>query len=242
MHSPADGDVAMPTPSAAPRHVPRISVAAGAIARALADTTATIATSAPQFDSAAERADVRRRVRRGEAGTYIGEILRERDSALARWPDRRGKPLGVWIEPSSNVAQFTAGYVTSVRAAFAAWDSLRLPVRFSFVRDPENADVHVRFIDHFDEPISGRTRWTRDDNWTITNASITLAVHHVHGELLDDDAMRAIALHEIGHLLGLDHTRDSLSVMAPRVSVRELADADRATARLLYALPAGSVR
>ncbi len=102
--------------------------------------------------------------------------------------------------------------------------------------------MHVRFIDHFDEPISGRTRWTRDDNWTITDANITLAVHHVHGELLDDDAMRAIALHEIGHLLGLDHTRDSLSVMAPRVSVRELADADRATARLLYALPAGSVR
>src|SRR5262245_61835578 len=38
-------------------------------------------------------ADVRRRVRNGQAGTYIADILLERDSALARWPDRKGIPL-----------------------------------------------------------------------------------------------------------------------------------------------------
>ena len=54
--------------------------------------------------------------------------------------------------------------------------------------------------------------------------------------------MRAIALHEIGHLLGLDHTGDQTNVMAARVRVRELSIADRATARLLYTLPPGGVR
>jgi hypothetical protein len=115
-------------------------------------------------------------------------------------------------------------------------------VRFAFVDDSSDAKVHVTWIDHFSQPISGRTRWARDDDWSITDANITLAVHHSSGDLLDDDAVRAMALHEIGHLLGLDHTTDSASVMAARVRVRQLSDADRATVRLIYTLPAGPVR
>ena len=88
-------------------------------------------------------------------------------------------------------------------------------MRFTFVDDSADAEVHVNWIDHFNEPISGRTRWARDDDWVITDANITLAVHHHRGEQLDEEAMRAMALHEIGHLLGLDHTTDSLSIMAP---------------------------
>ena len=73
--------------------------------------------------------------------------------------------------------------------------------------DSADAEVHVTWIDRFKEPISGRTRWSRDDDWWITDANIILAVHHNQGEVLDEDSMRAMALHEIGHLLGLDHKK-----------------------------------
>jgi predicted Zn-dependent protease len=181
-------------------------------------------------------------VRNEQAGTYIADILLERDSALARWPDRKGVPLTVWIQPASNVHDFSPSFAARVRAAFEEWDALDLPVHFSFVDDSADAEVHVSWIDRFRDPISGRTRWARDDSWTITDANITLAVHHNQGELLEDDAMQAMALHEIGHLLGLDHTGDTTSIMAPRVRVRSLSAADRATARLLYALPAGPIK
>ena len=189
-----------------------------------------------------EKADVRRRLAERGSGTYINEMLAERDSALARWPDRGGRPLTIWVQPTTTIDDWTDGYLTSVRAAVGDWDGLDLPVHFAFTNDSARADVHVTFIDQFEEAISGRTKWERDDNWWITDADIVLAVHHRAGPALDEDSMRALALHEFGHLLGLDHTEDATSIMAARVRVRNLSGADRATVRLLYTLPPGGVR
>jgi hypothetical protein len=191
---------------------------------------------------ARDRAAVRRQLAERGPGTYIGDMLAERDSALARWHDLRGVPLKVWVQASSDIDGWHPEYATGVRTAFLDWDALHLPVRFAFTADSASADVHVSFIDHFDEPISGRTKWARDDDWWIIDADIVLAVHHRSGHALDDDAMKAMALHEAGHVLGLDHTDDATSIMAPRVRVRSLSPADVATVRLLYTLPPGGVR
>ncbi|HMC56907.1 MAG TPA: matrixin family metalloprotease [Gemmatimonadaceae bacterium] len=205
----------------------------GAVARELTPKAAVEARS---------KAAVRQALTMRGAGTYIGEMLAERDSGLARWHDLRGVPLKVWIQPESDIDQWRPTYPASVRDAFLAWDAVELPVRFAFTADSAAADVHVTFIDHFDEPISGRTKWARDDDWWIIDADIVLAVHHQSGRTLDDEAMKAMALHETGHLLGLDHTEDQTSIMAPRVRVRALSSADLATVRLLYTLPPGGVR
>jgi predicted Zn-dependent protease len=226
-------------PSAAtPLPVRHAAIASGSLARVLTVARSTAASDAREE----ERADALRRLQAGRAGTYIEDILAERDSAIARWADRQGKPLTVWIQPTSGVADFDPTYVAAVRGAFEEWDRLHLPIHFTFAADSADAEVHVRWIDRFAQPISGRTRWSRDDAWVITDASITLAMHHTGGELLDLESMHAMALHEIGHLLGLDHTQDVKSIMAPKVRVRALSDADRATVRLLYALPVGSLR
>jgi hypothetical protein len=219
------------SPATAPMPVRHGGVSSGTIARVLEAMTST----APRDD----HADAKRRLRESATGTYIGDILRERDSSLARWPRRDESPLTVWIQPHAPLADFSGTFVARVREAFEAWDDVGLPIHFAFTGDSSAAEVHVNWIDRFHEPISGRTRWARDDDWVITDANIVLALHHNQGDPLDDDAMRAMAMHEIGHLLGLDHTTDTLSVMAPKVRVRELSDADRATARLLYALPTG---
>src|SRR5437667_5221752 len=68
------------------------AVATGAIGRALKGI---VPAAAPTKASPDDRdpIEVRRKLREGEAGTYINEILRQRDSTIIRWPNRDGEPL-----------------------------------------------------------------------------------------------------------------------------------------------------
>lgn len=186
--------------------------------------------------------EVRRLLRMNSDGTYIGELLIERDSSLTRWPDRRVKPLRVWVQPTSRHPDFDSTYVPIVRDAFATWSATGIPMRFTYVLDSARADVHVTWVDRFKETISGKTLWAHDDDGWIVEANIVLALHHRGGEPLDSASVRAISLHEVGHLIGLDHTSDTLAIMTPKVRVKQLATADIATARLLYSVPPGSVK
>ena len=189
-----------------------------------------------------DRAALRAEISRRSDGTYISDVLTDRDSALIRWPDRREKPLRVWIQPTSDVADWNSDFVQQARVAFTEWSATGIPVYFTFVSDSAHADVHLTWVDHFDETVSGKTLWARDGRYWMVDADIILATHHSSGESLDASAIRALALHEVGHLLGLDHTADVTTIMTPRVRVRELTAADRATVRLLYSLPPGSLR
>lgn len=206
---------------------------------------ARMSTAAPDVNRPARSMsgrDLRQRIAQGAGGTYIAELLAERDSAITRWPDRVSHPLRVWIADAERVRGWNADFAPSVRDAFQAWVTVGIPIRFDFIADSASADVHVRFIERFPNGISGKTVWSRDVSWWLVSSEIELALSHPNGGTVTAPQMRAIAMHEVGHLLGLDHSRTSDDIMAAHVHVRELSEADRATVRLLYSVPAGSTR
>lgn len=182
-----------------------------------------------------------RRIREGAASTYIHEILIQRDSSLARWSERAGNPPRVWVGTGVGLRNWDSTHVRRVRDAVQEWSSAGIPVRFTFVTDSADADIRVTWTDHFTGTMHGKTVWARDRHWWIVNGTITIALHRNSGEVLGGSAITAIALHEVGHLLGLDHTTDTTNIMTPKVHVRALSEADRATLRLLYSLPPGSL-
>jgi hypothetical protein len=187
-------------------------------------------------------ADVRRHLSLAIEGTYLDEILLARDSALARWPDRTTRPLRVFVHEAESLAAWNPDFLPAVRDAFETWVQVGIPVRFTFVADAAGADVQVAFVDRFANGISGKTVWSRDGAYWLVSSTIDLAVTHPDGSTVTPPQMRAIALHEVGHLLGLDHTANPDDIMSARIRVRELSDADRATVRLLYSVPAGDVK
>jgi hypothetical protein len=186
--------------------------------------------------------EMRRRVSTGIDGTYLNELLLARDSVLTRWPDRVGRPLRVFVREGERLDGWNPDFLPVVRDAFDTWTQVGIPVRFSFTADSALADIHVRFLDRFASGISGKTVWSRDGNFWLVTSDIQLAIVHPAGGIVTPPQMRAIALHEVGHLLGLDHPSDGENIMAARVRVRELSEADKATVRLLYSVPAGSLR
>ncbi|HET9425240.1 MAG TPA: matrixin family metalloprotease [Gemmatimonadaceae bacterium] len=183
-----------------------------------------------------EPAPLRADVLRAASGTYIGRVLLERDSMLSRWPARVAEPIRVWVEPIGN-----AGFTDRVRDAFGEWTAIGLPLRFVFVERARDAEIQVRWTDRLERK-TGNTVWRVDRNGWMRGGEVLLATHLGDGRPLDARSLRAIALHEIGHAIGLAHSDDRHDVMAPLVRVATLSKGDRATARLLYTLPAGHLR
>lgn len=176
------------------------------------------------------------------AGSHLIELLDERNGWNFRWPDRRLEPMRVWVQEPLDDPTYQREWVERVRESFSVWSEIGLPLAFTFSLDSARAEVHVTWVDHFDERMTGRTRWMHDRHGWLVGANIQLALHLPDGRAVTGDGVRAIARHEVGHLIGLDHTRDSTSIMAPQVFVTELSEADRRTARLVYELPPGKLR
>ena len=210
------------------------------------DGAATPAGAAAAHDStrASGRDGANGRRRRDESRReYLADVLRQRDYVVERWHDRKGKPIRVWISsPSRKVSAWDDDFPAAVRSAFTEWQDRRLPVRFTFVEDSAAAEVRVRWVSRFSTDESGRTVWWSNQRSMITRAEVTLSTHASDGGAQDPTSLRAVALHEVGHLLGLDHCSDASNVMAPWVQVASLSAADRETVRRLYELPLGRVK
>jgi len=192
-----------------------------------------------------QRADTRALISARSTGTFIPDILLLSDSTLQRWPDRRATPLRVFLsEDGPNAAgRLRQDFLQAVREAFTTWEGVELPIRFVFVGDSALADITVSWVTDFSgEPVLGRTKVVRDSRYWIIRADVQLATMRRDGiAQLSPTVVRALAIHEIGHGIGLDHAADTAVIMAPKIRARALTLSDKATAQLLYSVPPGSV-
>ena len=191
------------------------------------------------------RADTRAVIASRGTGTFIPDILRLSDSTLQRWPDRRATPLRVYVSEDGprGSGHIRDDYLQAVREAFTIWEGVELPIRFGFVTDSALADITVSWVTDFNgDPVLGRTKVVRDSRYWIIRSDVQLATmrRDASGQL-DPTVVRALAIHEIGHGIGLDHAADTTVIMAPKIRARAITIADKATAQLLYSVPPGSV-
>ncbi|HUR91176.1 MAG TPA: matrixin family metalloprotease [Gemmatimonadaceae bacterium] len=159
------------------------------------------------------------------------EIIANRSSGFGRVPEY----MSVWVEPSSRHYAFHSAFVAEAREAFGVWSDAGVPVIFDFTSDSTRAMIRIFWRNRFGDPMTGRsTWWTADGALGRVDMEVALAAHPG----IDAMTVRAVIMHEIGHLLGFSHTNEPDSIMSYYVSRAELSRRDVARMRQRFALRA----
>jgi hypothetical protein len=172
--------------------------------------------------------------------------------AVVRWDPAAG-PITMWVQQRAaspvNWDEPPTAWTDAVLGAARAWHGIVPGLAFRAVRDSATAEVVVTWADAnalatgaaagLASTTAGRTTLV-DVRGHARTAHVRLALGTLAGEPSDVAAVRAVARHEFGHVLGLAHHAAAKSIMAVPIRADRLQAGDRAALRLLYALPTGS--
>lgn len=123
------------------------------------------------------------------------------------------RAIGQWNEA---VAGFAANY-----SDYSYLSNLRIQPKVSSTWQP-GYDIYINwhespFSNNTDEV--GLSQISANYQNTIINCTIKLAVHTQHGDTMNEGDMQNVALHELGHSLGLGHSNYTGDLMYPIYSM-----------------------
>lgn len=157
---------------------------------------------------------------------------------VQRWNDTN-TTISVTIKPGTGLTGWSPDMIGLVKSAFTEWEkALGSRYRFVYTNDPAQTDIMVTWARRSYGTQVGHQQIQYEGN-TLVNADVTIALLAPNGQYLDKVAIRSVAVHEIGHALGIrGHSETPGDIMYPSLqyNVTHLSANDIATIRALYRL------
>jgi hypothetical protein len=171
---------------------------------------------------------------------YVEHSEHGRSGSAARW---RPSPVGVrtlsvhFGSPPADRPEFW----DEARRALRVWEDVSgAPLRFETVAEAVDADVEFRWIRRFPTAQAGATHRVLDDAGFIEHVTVVLADQHSDGVRMSNEFIRLVALHEVGHVVGLPHSENPADAMHPGNRNLKLSQRDLRSVGVLYGLAADS--
>ncbi len=176
--------------------------------------------------------------------TYLNENLKH--GKLIRWPSECF-PLPVYIAPCSWYSLSTSdryAYVNMVIEALNEWERVGCG-RFSFnlVNSLNDSQLNVEWR-RVERKSLGNCTFSFDSESRLYSAEVSIGISDgiIHKQYMDENEVFHTILHEIGHALGLGHSKNSNDIMYTphQYGVIRLSKRDIDSIQWLYDLPYGS--
>ncbi len=175
--------------------------------------------------------------------TYLQPGLR--NNKLVRWMDNC-MPLRVYIAPFRWYKAKNEGYKYSslVQRAFDTWSRVSNgKISFQVVNSLNESQINLDWK-RIDRKALGHCYFNFDSTGRLYSAEIQIGLSDgvIHAKYMDEDEVYHTILHEIGHALGLGHSRDKADLMYTphQYGIINLSSNDVATINWLYKFPYGS--